>query len=121
MLKAQAYITDALIPSAPNQTRQLAKGTPPVLLRSNDTTCPGGTRQVVVDSTPKGARQEMLGFGAAWTDSAVHVFDTLEESLRSQVMDDLFGQDGNNMGACSCLSKTIEWFLTFSKVSCVIR
>ena len=97
--RPQAFITDSLIPITPNSTRQLAVGQPPVLLSSNQTSgCPGSIRQVVVDSTEKGARQEMLGFGAAWTDSAVDVFDTLESSLRQQVMEDLFSQDGNNMG-----------------------
>ncbi|KAI7497731.1 hypothetical protein KC367_g5648 [Hortaea werneckii] len=55
-------------------------------------------RSVVVDATENGAQQEMLGFGSAWTDSAVEVFDELEEPLRRQVMNDLFGQDGNNQG-----------------------
>ena len=40
----------------------------------------------------------MLGFGHAWTDSTVQVFNELEPALRAQVMQDLFGQDGNNMG-----------------------
>lgn len=30
--------------------------------------------------------------------TAVDVFDELEDSLRHQVMEDLFGQTGNNMG-----------------------
>jgi len=94
-----AFITDALIPvPGSNSTRQLAKGTPPVLLQNNQTTsitnCSAIRRNVLVGA----AQQEMLGFGAAWTDSAVDVFDTLETDLRQQVMQDLFGQDGNNMG-----------------------
>lgn len=51
-----------------------------------------------MDSTSKGARQEMLGFGHAWTDSTVEVFNQLEPALLDQLMDELFGQDGNNMG-----------------------
>ena len=91
---AQAWITDALIATAPNTTRQLAKGPAPVLSHRNSSAdC--GIRYVVVDSTPQ---QEMVGFGHAWTDSTVDVFNTLEPELLDQVMDDLFGQDGNNMG-----------------------
>ncbi|KAF2718076.1 glycoside hydrolase family 30 protein, partial [Polychaeton citri CBS 116435] len=40
----------------------------------------------------------MIGFGHSWTDSAVHAFNTLRPDLLDQVMQDLFGQDGNNMG-----------------------
>jgi len=40
----------------------------------------------------------MVGFGHSWTDSTVDVFNTLEPALLDQVMEDLFGQDGNNMG-----------------------
>lgn len=96
-----AFVTDSLIPSTPNSTRQLARGIPPVLLRDNQTqtfNCSAVRREVVVDATQNGAQQEMLGFGAAWTDSAVAVFDELEDPLRQQVMNDLFGQNGNNMG-----------------------
>ncbi|KAK3109589.1 hypothetical protein LTR53_016994, partial [Teratosphaeriaceae sp. CCFEE 6253] len=94
---AQAFITDALIPSAPNTTRQLARGIAPALSHRNSSAdC--GRRYVVVDSSPAGCRQEMVGFGHAWTDSTVDVFNSLEPDLFDQVMDDLFGQDGNNMG-----------------------
>ena len=52
---------------------------------------------VTVDSA-NGARQEMLGFGHAWTDSTVISFNTLESDVLDQVMQDLYGQEGNNMG-----------------------
>lgn len=100
VLEALAYVTDGLVPTASNQTRQLARGQAPVLVRvNNETACSSsGLRKIVVDSLPKGARQEMLGFGHSWTDSAVEVFDQLEPDVRDRVMADLFGQDGNNMG-----------------------
>ncbi|KAK4548099.1 hypothetical protein LTR36_010819 [Oleoguttula mirabilis] len=40
----------------------------------------------------------MLGFGHAWTDSTVDVFNSLEPAVLDQVLEDLFGQSGNNMG-----------------------
>lgn len=93
---AQAFITDALIPTAPNTTRQLAVGTAPVMIGAY----PAGNHLVynVTIDTAKGARQEMLGFGHAWTDSAVVVFNSLEPDVLDQAMKDLYGQDGNNMG-----------------------
>ncbi|OTA36271.1 hypothetical protein BTJ68_04522 [Hortaea werneckii EXF-2000] len=98
-----SFVTDSLIPipGTNTSTRQLAKGVPPVLLQNNQSQasdCSAVRRSVVVDATENGAQQEMLGFGSAWTDSAVEVFDELEEPLRRQVMNDLFGQDGNNQG-----------------------
>ncbi|EMC96790.1 glycoside hydrolase family 30 protein [Baudoinia panamericana UAMH 10762] len=98
VMHAQAYITDAMIPLAPNTTRQLAQGTAPVLSRTNNSGTCGNFRFVVVDSTSNGARQQMVGFGHAWTDSAVDVFNTLQPAVLDQVMNDLFGQSGNNMG-----------------------
>lgn len=96
---AQAFITDGYIPPIGQTARQLELGAAPILLANADasTTC-GPIRQVVVDSTSHGRRQEMVGFGHSWTDSTVSVFNTLEPALYDQVMDDLFGQDGNNMG-----------------------
>jgi glucosylceramidase len=40
----------------------------------------------------------MVGFGHAWTDSATSVFNTLDNATLVKVLNDLFGQDGNNMG-----------------------
>lgn len=40
----------------------------------------------------------MVGFGHAWTGSAVSVLGSLEPSVFDQVMKDLYGQQGNNMG-----------------------
>lgn len=99
VLEAQAFITDALIPTAPNTTRQLTPGPPPVLLPSYIDSIPTSPepREVIIDSA-NGARQEMMGFGHAWTDSAVITFNSLEPIVLDQVMQDLFGQDGNNMG-----------------------
>ncbi|KAK5136867.1 hypothetical protein LTR08_001789 [Meristemomyces frigidus] len=95
---AQAFITDAQIPTTPNTTRQLAQGPAPVLSHVNGTTGCGLQRNVVINTSPRGARQEMLGFGHAWTDSAIDVFNTLEPAVLDQVLEDLFGQNGNNMG-----------------------
>ena len=94
----QAFITDGQIPTAPNTTRQLAEGPAPVFSQINGTTGCGPQRVVVINNSPSGARQEMVGFGHAWTDSAVQTFLSLEPALLDQVMEDLFGQTGNNMG-----------------------
>lgn len=96
-MQAQSFVTDALYPSAPNTTRQLAVGAAPILVTNGSLACPS-TRQVVVDSSSRGARQEMLGFGHSWTDSTVSNFASLEPDVFDQLMNDLFGQDGNNMG-----------------------
>ena len=40
----------------------------------------------------------MLGFGHSWTGSTVSNFESLEPQVLDQVMQDLFGQHGNNMG-----------------------
>ena len=99
VMKPQSFITDAIIPAAPNTTRQLAVGQPPKLVR-NGRPSTGCTprRNVRIDSSTKGARQEMLGFGHAWTGSTVSVFESLDPSVFEQVMKDLYGQEGNNMG-----------------------
>jgi len=99
VLHAQSFITDALIPTAPNTTRQLALGPAPVLSTTNSsaTTCTQ-RRNVIIDASAKGAQQEMVGFGHSWTDSTVTVFNELEPVVLDQVLDDLFGQNGNNMG-----------------------
>lgn len=92
---AQAFITDALIPTAPNTTRELSVGPAPVLSYSPN--CSAG-RNVVIDVSASGAQQQMVGFGHAWTDSTVDVFSDLTPATLDQVMEDLFGQSGNNMG-----------------------
>jgi glucan endo-1,6-beta-glucosidase len=101
VLRAQAFITDAQIPTTPNSTRQLADGPAPVHSSTNATNSTAGCvalRNVVIDSSAAGAKQEMVGFGHSWTDSTVSVFDSLEPEVLDQVMEDLFGQTGNNMG-----------------------
>lgn len=40
----------------------------------------------------------MLGFGHAWTDSTVDVFNSLEPTVLDELLEELFGQSGNNMG-----------------------
>ena len=40
----------------------------------------------------------MVGFGHSWTDSATSVFNTLDNDTLANVLSDLFGQNGNNMG-----------------------
>lgn len=98
VLKAQSIITDALIASGPNQTRHLAQGAPPVLLASGSSPSTCNPYSVVVDNSAAGRQQEMVGFGHAVTDSTVSVFDELEPNVLDQLMQDLFGQNGNNMG-----------------------
>ncbi|KAK4555502.1 hypothetical protein LTR86_007254 [Recurvomyces mirabilis] len=95
---AQSFITDALIPVPnSNTTRQLAQGPAPVLSTGNATANCSEQRIVVVDSC-SGARQQMLGFGHSWTDSTVSTFNNLEPDILDQLMQELFGQGGNNMG-----------------------
>ena len=97
---SKSFITDALIPTKPNTTRQLALGAAPRLVQRNRTSNNGcaARRKVLIDSSSRGARQEMVGFGHAWTGSTVSVFDSLEPEVLDQVMEDLYGQQGNNMG-----------------------
>lgn len=99
VMKPQSFITDAIIPAAPNTTRQLALGHAPKLVKTGrvSTGCTA-RRNVRVDSSAKGARQEMLGFGHAWTGSTVTVFESLDADVFDQVMNDLYSQEGNNMG-----------------------
>jgi O-glycosyl hydrolase len=94
---AQSFVTDALYPEQPNTTRQLAEGEAPKLVKKSSPVCPE-TRHVIVDSSPEGAQQEMVGFGHSWTDSTVSTFNSLEPDVFDRLMHDLFGQDGNNMG-----------------------
>ncbi|KIW70584.1 hypothetical protein PV04_02840 [Phialophora macrospora] len=99
VLVAQSFITDALIPLTPNSTRQLAPGPAPVRLAASPATiasCPP-RRNVIID-TANGVQQEMVGFGHAWTDSATSVFSALDNATLAKVLNDLFGQNGNNMG-----------------------
>ena len=49
------------------------------------------TWQVAVDDSKP--QQQMIGFGAAWTDAAVFVLRSLNETARASVMADLFGED----------------------------
>jgi hypothetical protein len=99
VMKPQAFITDAKVPTRPNSTRQLAEGPAPKLVKNGQvsTGCTA-RRNVRIDSSTKGARQEMLGFGHAWTGSTVSVLGNLEPDVFDQVMKDLYSQDGNNMG-----------------------
>lgn len=98
VLHAQSFITDGYVPRTPGSTRRLATGPAPLLVQPNGTSYAPSRRRVVVDSTANGAQQEMLGFGHAFTDSTVEVFNQLEPELLDQLMSELFGQDGNNMG-----------------------
>ncbi|KAI1610098.1 putative beta-1,6-glucanase Neg1 [Exophiala viscosa] len=99
VLTAQSFITDALLSTTPNSTRQLASGPPPVLIQALPSSTSSCTprRDIIID-TANGAQQEMVGFGHAWTDSTVSVFNTLDNATLAQVLEDLFGQSGNNMG-----------------------
>lgn len=91
--ESQAWITDAKIPLKANTTRQLAKGRAPVRRSSNST----GGYSVVIDDA-HGIMQEMAGFGHAWTDSTVTVFNQLDPDVLDKLMKELFGAEGNNMG-----------------------
>lgn len=53
---------------------------------------------LVVDDTDSGKRQEIDGFGAAWTDATVTVFDELSASSQDQLMEELFGSSGIGLG-----------------------
>ncbi|CZT52130.1 uncharacterized protein RSE6_13387 [Rhynchosporium secalis] len=99
VLFAQAYITDGKIASEyPDLVlRELTISSPPVLEKSEANSC-NAIRSVVIDDSPEGRRQEMLGFGHAWTDSTVSTFGSLEEDVLDELMAELFGPDGNNMG-----------------------
>lgn len=52
---------------------------------------------VLIDDL-NGKRQEMVGFGYSWTDSTVEVLNRLAPALQDQVMRELFGPEGINMG-----------------------
>jgi len=126
VLQAQSFITDALIPTKPNTTRQLARGPAPVLSSTNSTlkTCTQ-RRNVIIDASPRGAQQEMVGFGHAWTDSTVSVFNQLESAVLDALMEELFGQSGNNMGmilmsiiSTKCMRHSLIITSLVSKASC---
>ncbi|KAF2093396.1 glycoside hydrolase, partial [Rhizodiscina lignyota] len=56
-----------------------------------------GGYSVVIDDA-HGQMQEMAGFGHAWTDSTVTVFNELDADVLDQLLTELFGAEGNNMG-----------------------
>ncbi|KAH9821955.1 glycoside hydrolase family 30 protein, partial [Teratosphaeria destructans] len=105
ILHPQAFITDGLVTDGTTNasTRQLTPGPPPIL-RTDNATDPSNTTTNGTFTDPGNTgcntvpRTEILGFGMAWTDSTVDVFDALEPALRDRVLAELFGQDGNNMG-----------------------
>lgn len=89
----QAFITDRFFNDSSRKLESF--DTPQLVVGSvND----GNTWNVDVDGSKNGARQEMVGFGHAWTDSTVDVFNTLDDSTLDKLMKELFSQDGNNMG-----------------------
>ncbi|ORY22176.1 glycoside hydrolase superfamily, partial [Naematelia encephala] len=96
----QAFVTDARISHIPNSTRQLAVGPAPRLLDDRGAKHSGCAerRDLLIDSTANGAKQHMVGFGHSWTGSTVSVFNNLDNDTFDQMMQELFGQDGNNMG-----------------------
>ena len=53
-----------------------------------------GSWKLGVDDTTAGARQSMMGFGAAWTDATVTVFDSLDVSAQDELLEQLFGETG---------------------------
>ncbi|KKY19705.1 putative beta-glucanase [Phaeomoniella chlamydospora] len=98
VLDPRSFITDAYIPSDHKPNRQLAIGKAPISLSKWPSDTPESSLWNVTIDAEDGARQEMLGFGHSWTDSAVIMFNTLESYVFKEVMEDLFGQNGNNMG-----------------------
>lgn len=50
--------------------------------------------RLTVDDTETGKRQSITGFGAAWTDATVAVFDSLQAEQQEQVLNDLFADQG---------------------------
>ena len=70
--------------------RQLGADFSPVRLPS-PSPAPTANWQVAIDASRP--QQQMIGFGAAWTDAAVFVLRSLNQTTRSSVMADLFGGD----------------------------
>ena len=54
----------------------------------------GSWKLYVDDITP---RQDIMGFGAAWTDATVTVFDMLNDTTRQDVMRELFDHENSNV------------------------
>jgi hypothetical protein len=92
VLFAQAFITDGNIAAdhLDQDVRDLANSPPPLLNIPDSMSC-NQKRKVVVDDSAAGMRQEMLGFGHAWTDSTVSVFNSLELDVLEELMGELFG------------------------------
>lgn len=100
--EALCYITDAKIPDDLNNpdTRLLQKSDAPKLVGdsgSSSSESSGNVRKVKVNAS-NGKRQEILGFGHTWTDSTVENFNKLSSQDYDNLMQDLFSQQGNNMG-----------------------
>lgn len=97
--EAVSYITDAIIPDDLTNlggARMLKKSDSPK--KMDDNSSGGGNTRKVKVNAKSGKRQEILGFGHSWTDSTVDVFNQLSSEKYDQLMQDLFSQQGNNMG-----------------------
>jgi len=57
-------------------------------------TLKGADFTLTVDDSSSGYKQKIDGFGAAWTDATVEVFDELSKADQESVLEDLFGESG---------------------------
>ncbi|KAA8916712.1 hypothetical protein TRICI_001138 [Trichomonascus ciferrii] len=98
--EALCYVTDAKIPDDLNNpdTRLLQKSDAPQLVSESDSSSSSGSVRKVKVNSSNGKRQEILGFGHTWTDSTVENFNKLSSEDYDNLMQDLFSQQGNNMG-----------------------
>ena len=82
--------------STEDQTRKLSPCTSTGVPRLASTTSPApppsspGSWKLAVDDTASGQRQSIDGFGAAWTDATVTVFDALPADAQDRLLHDLF-------------------------------
>jgi glucosylceramidase len=53
-----------------------------------------GNWRLSVDDSNAGGRQRISGFGAAWTDATVAVFDSLSAERQATLLEQLFGESG---------------------------
>ena len=59
-------------------------------------TCSDKIENNVLNIYPNLTYQELLGFGGAFTGSSCYVLNNINESIRNQIMDEYFGEDGIN-------------------------
>lgn len=75
---------------------------PPLEWRPAGKPAPGA---IVLD--PSHARQEILGFGAAFTDAACYTLSRLDAPAREHLLHDLFHPSGMNLSVCrTCMGSS---------------